>query len=63
MILHNNVGRVTIGTRLIFILRDYLSLGIILLVLVAFHMFTGSPILMLKIHIYLLFYVWDRCER
>lgn len=44
MILHVNVGRVTIGDGIIFILRDYLSLDIILLVLEALHMLPRVPI-------------------
>jgi hypothetical protein len=44
MILYVNVGRVTIGDGVIFILRDYLSLEIILLVLEALHMLPRVPI-------------------
>lgn len=63
MILHVSVGRVTIGDGIIFILRDYLSLDIILLVLEALHMLPRVPILVLEIHFYLLFHIWHRCER
>ena len=63
MILYVNVGRVTIGDGVIFILRDYLSLEIILLVLEALHMLPRVPIWVLEIHFYLLFHVWHGCER
>lgn len=63
MILHNNVSGVTKSLGLIFILRNYISFGIILLVWEALNMLSRVPILVLKIHLNLLFHIWNRRKR
>ena len=63
MILHNNVSGVTKSLGLIFILRNYISFGIILLVWEALNMLSRVPILVLKIHLNLLFHIRNRRKR
>lgn len=65
MILEDNVRRVTASWGLLFILTNHLSLSVILLALVrlAINLINVLPILVFKIHLDLLLYVWHWCKR